>query len=306
MMPFNYTGSSPWGRPTRHRHWFHELEEPTTSRPCSCGCGSRTAGEARPEPAVQWQVTPPAAGAAMRPVADTTQAPFRWVCRIRVQAQRGHSYGSGILVSPSHVLTAAHVIQFRQEPNSWRTIEVGPGFSPTSTAAVRSNGWALDPRWKVADCMTDGSDLALIRLAQPVSSRVGFWNIVPFAPADIAGKPCLLAGYPSRPDDIDATRMYQSNGRIRGSVAITECTPTTARGHMPPAISPTTFLIAHDCDSEGSMSGGPICVFDQGAPRLVAIHTGTLSDGAIKKAVLLSDRIQNEIQDWMNRALRPL
>jgi V8-like Glu-specific endopeptidase len=260
---------------------------------------------ARREAAPQASTHCPAADP-MRAVADVTKIPFRWVCRIRVQAQKGHAYASGILVSPWHVLTAAHAIYFRQEPDAWRTIEVGPGFSPESRISLKSNGWVVDPRWNVRDCRTDGSDLAIIRLAQPVGRDVGFRNIVRFAPADIAGKPCVLMGYPSRPDDIDATRMHQSNGRINGAIAISQCTPTTASGRLLPAIAPDTLLIAHDADSEHSMSGGPLFVLEHGAPKLVAIHVGTVGNGCIKKAVLLSERIQAQIRTWINQSLHPL
>jgi V8-like Glu-specific endopeptidase len=242
----------------------------------------------------------------MRAVADTTKIPYRWVCRIRVQAQKGHSYASGILVSPWHVLTAAHAIYFRDEPDSRRTIEVGPGFSPGSQTSFNSNGWAVDPHWNWRDCKTDGSDLAIIRLAKPVARNIGFRNIVRFAPADIAGKPCVLAGYPSRPDDSDATSLYQSNGRINGAIMISQCTPTSASGRLLPAIAPETLLIAHDADSEHSMSGGPLFVLEHGAPKLVAIHVGTVQNGCIKKAVLLSERIQAQIRTWVNQSLHPL
>jgi V8-like Glu-specific endopeptidase len=260
-----------------------------------------TSREAAPQASIQCPPADP-----MRAVADITKIPYRWVCRIRVQAQKGHSYASGILVSPWHVLTAAHAIHFRQEPDSWRTIEVGPGFGPGSQATFQSNGWAVDPHWNPRDCRADGSDLAIIRLAKPVGQNIGFRNIVRFAPADIAGKPCVLVGYPSRPDDIDATRIYQSNGRITGAIVISQCTPTTATGRLLLAIAPDTLLIAHDADSEHSMSGGPLFVLEHGAPKLVAIHTGTVGNGCIKKAVLLSERIQAQIRTWINQSLHPL
>src|SRR5689334_21196536 len=170
------------------------------------------------------------APSALLSVSDTSRTPFRWVCRIRVQGQRGHSFGTGILISPWHVLTAAHVIFPPQEPYSGNTIEVGPAYSTTSRPVLRSNGWAANPRWNVRDCMTVGADLGLIRLAQPVSSATGLWRLTPFAPETLTGKPCLLAGYPSRSNDPDATVMFRSNGRIKGSVVINACTATTADG----------------------------------------------------------------------------
>ena len=100
--------------------------------------------------------------------------------------------------------------------------------------------------------------------------------------------------------------MFRSSGQIRGSITIQTCTPASAQGRLLPAIAPPSLLIAHDCDSVGSMSGGPIWVIDRETPTIVAVHTGTMADGAVKKAVLLSDRIQAQIQGWMNGSLRPL
>ena len=246
-----------------------------------------------------------AASTAMRPVGDTTQTPFRWICRIRVQTAKGHSYGSGILISQRHVLTAAHVIYPPQEPYATTDIEVGPGYSASSKPRLRANGWAVDPRWKVRDCKTVGADIGLIRLEKPVSQSTGFWNLAQFTPSSIADKTCLLAGYPARPNDPDAAVMFKSNGRIRGSIVINSCTQTTAEGRLLPAIGPASLLIGHDCDSVESMSGGPICLLDGGIPKVVAVHTGTVSNGALKKAVLLTQSVQTQIRDWTNGSLRP-
>jgi V8-like Glu-specific endopeptidase len=322
MGPFNPTANrywrrrQPWNARSQGYGFQREFEEPAPASSAGCGCGSKNAALRESAPAyssdlARREATPRASGtcpapAPMRMVDDTTKIPFRWVCRIRVQAHRGHSYASGILVSPWHVLTAAHAINFRQEPDTWRTIEVAPGFSPDSNVSRKSNGWAIDPRWNVQDCKTDGSDLAIIRMAEPVGQNVGFRNIVRFAPADIAGKPCIVAGYPSRPEDVDATRMYQSNGRINGSIVISECTFTKASGRLLPAIARETLLIAHDADSEHSMSGGPVFVLEHGAPKLVAIHVGTVGNGCIKKAVLLSENIQAQIRTWTNQTMHPL
>jgi hypothetical protein len=154
--------------------------------------------------------------------------------------------------------------------------------------------------------MTVGADLGLIRLAQAVSPATGFWRLAPFAPESLTGKACLLAGYPSRPGDPDATVMFRSNGQIGGSVVISSCTAETADGHIPPRITQATLLIAHDSGSQGSMSGGPLCLIDGGTAKLVAVHTGAVNNGAIKKAVLLNQGTQALIQDWINRTLRPL
>jgi hypothetical protein len=223
-----------------------------------------------------------------------------------VQGQRAHSLGTDILISPWHVLTAANVIPPAQELYSGKTIEVGPGYGATSNAVCRSNGWAVNPRWNLRECMTVGADLGLIRLAQPVSPATGFWRMALFAPESLKGKTCLLASYPSRSNEPDATVMFRHNGQIRGSVVISACTSETADGHIPPRITAATLLIAHNAASEGSMSGGPLCLIAGGIPKFVDVNTGAINNGGLKKAVLLNQGVQAQIQDWINRTLRPL
>lgn len=120
-----------------------------------------------------------------------------------------------------------------------------------------------------------------------------------------------MAGYPRRRRDPQATQMFQSNGRILGSALISSCTnetpdqPGTADGSSGPLLD-TSLLILHTADSENAQSGGPVFVLENGVPKLVAIHTGFVSGGCFKQAVLLSPSVQAQIQDWMRRSLRRL
>jgi len=269
--------------------------------------------------------------APMRPVADTTQVPFRWVCRIEAKTQRGHSFGTGVLISPSHVLTAAHVIWPPQELYRTVRVVVSPGYGATSKSAFEADGWAVDPHWNPRECMTSiNFDWGLIRLAKPVGSATGHWrNWLPISQAPaLPGTPCRLAGYPGRTDDPEATQMFQSEGLIVAGLRIPKCTVKAEETAPSGAIitshpeflrAPVTqfsLLIEHDADSSGSMSGGPMWVDDSGSPRLVAIHsgatstgiagTGAIGIGRVKRAVLLSQAVQAQIQQLMNGSLRPL
>jgi V8-like Glu-specific endopeptidase len=282
---------------------------------------------------------------AMRAVTDTTQVPFRWVCRVEAitekQTQRGHSFGTGVLISPWHVLTCAHVIYPPQELYRTVRVVVSPGYSPTSRIvtwarqpAFEADGWAVDPRWNPRECVTSiHFDWGLIRLAKPVGSYIGArqvktggyvstdnWrNWVPLSLApSLPGMPCKLAGY-------RATQMFQSDGRFGPSVKITVCRPEETspsggivRSHTEGVTVPVnqdSILITHDADSSESMSGGPIWVDDGGSPKLVAIHsgvtstgvagTGAMGAGRVKRAVLLSQAVQYQIQQLMNGSLRP-
>lgn len=129
-------------------------------------------------------------------------APFRFVCRLDVAyytPTRPHvppgmptptASATGILVSPRHVLTAAHVLYTRHlnigmefGPTGPRSIDVHlqqrqsrelPG-SPISAAS-----WCVPDTWKAAldagPPVDRNDDYGLITLAHPVPAGYGFWG----------------------------------------------------------------------------------------------------------------------------------
>jgi Trypsin len=297
------------------------------------GPGTRRVAQA---PGVSRAVSSP-----MRPVTDTTQVPFRWVCRVEAYtetpAQKGHSVGTGILISPWHVLTAAHVIYPPQQPYRTVKVVVIPGYSHGSKIvtwarqpAFEANGWAVDPRWNPRECRTSiYFDWGLIRLPKPVGSAYGgghakgggyvsvdnWRNWLPLSlAASLPGMPCKLAGYSAAPNDPEATHMFQSDGRLGPSLDITACRPEETspsggivRSHtegVTVPVSQDSILITHDANSTESMSGGPVWIENGGSPTLAAIHSGVTSTGAmgtgtVKRAVLLSQAVQYQIQRLM-------
>lgn len=283
-----------------------------------------------------------AVSSALRPVTDTTQVPFRWVCQVTAyterSGQKGRSVGTGILISPWHVLTCAHVIYPPQQPYGTVRVVVIPGYNPGSRIvtwarqpAFEANGWAVDPRWNPRECRTSTYfDWGIIRLPKPVGSAYGGghakgggyvsvdnwrnWLPLSLAPS-LPGMPCKLAGYSARPNNPEATHMVQSDGRLGPSVDITTCRPEVTspsggivRSHtagVTVPVSQYSILITHDADSTATMSGGPVWIENGGSPKLVAIHTGPIV-GAGKRAVLLSQAVQYQIQRLMEGSLRKL
>lgn len=257
-----------------------------------------------PTPAPAQPGAAPLALPAMRltRVQDTRLDPFNTICRIvaRSYDKRGESIGTGVLLTPYHVLTCAHVIFPPQAPKT-KEIIVFPGQNGADSAChVRANAWAINPGWQMQDCQTQGQDVGIIRLSCPMSP--GIFPLRPFNPAQLMGATVSLAGYPyHREREPKAQHMYLSRGTIGGDIRIQSCTQSTATGPPPGAISDATSLIAHNLDTAPSQSGGPMWIVQPGGRFLVAIHAGRINNNQIGKAILLNTAVRRRVADWIKQ-----
>lgn len=269
-------------------------------------------------PSPRFLGEPPAGGAfSLRRVMGTFNHPFRTVCRVHVRTTNdGNSVGSGVLITPHHVLTCAHILYPRDNPNP-RQVTVLPNHDgpEDKRPPIPANAWAVRPGWQLNACQTFDRDLAIIRLAR--RSDVDPWRLESFDPARLTGAHVHLAGYPKFSRDDRAFWMNRSEGQILGGFTIVRCClPGQCRGRDQTReqvsgsdftnVSNATNLVAHTLDTRQSMSGGPIWFFDNGRPVLVALHAGDIEDGSRKKAVLLNEATRALITDWTTRQFRPL
>jgi V8-like Glu-specific endopeptidase len=234
-------------------------------------------------------------------VQDTRVEPFNSICRIvtTVHGKPGESIGTGILISPYHVLTCAHVISPFAPPNNTKEIIVFPGQNgPDSGCHARADAWAINPAWWANNCYTAGQDLGIIRMACPMNP--GFVPLRPFNVSQLVGATASLAGYPSTREP-KARHMHFSRGSIAGDIRIQRCTATTADAPPPSNISEATNLIAHDLDTAPSMSGSPMWIVQAGGRFLVALHSGRIGNNTRGKAVLLNAAVRRLVADWIRR-----
>jgi V8-like Glu-specific endopeptidase len=247
----------------------------------------------------------------------TAMFPFSAVCRIEVHTEKGaSSVGSGVLISRYHVLTCAHILYDRCDPNP-RRVTVLPNHdgSDDKRKPILANAWAVKPGWTWRQCRTGADDLAIIRLSRRADADS--WPVQNFNPAAIANSPLTLAAYPAFSSSDKAYFMYRTQGSILGGFGIIDCHDAPKRCDSPPhrtedqliqtpfsAITDATKLIGHTLDTKPCMSGGPMWIYDNKKPVLVALHAGTIQCG--KKAVLLNSSVRVLINDWLTRQFRPL
>ena len=248
----------------------------------------------------------------------TAMPPFSAVCRIEVGTGKGTSVGSGVLISRYHVLTCAHILFDRSDPNPLKVSVLPNHDGPDEKRkSIPADAWAVKPGWTWRECRTADDDLAIIRLSRKADAQ--FWPVQNFNPSVIANNAITLAGYPAFSKEDRAHFMHRSEGSVLGGFGITCCYDAWPKKCNPPAhrtidqvtrtafepINNTTKLIGHTLDTRVCMSGGPMWIYDNKKPVLVALHAGNIDHGKNKKAVLLNSAVQVLINHWMTRQFPP-
>jgi len=251
-------------------------------------------------------------GVGTRKKATNTRAiPFRWICSISAslrvtspthQERRGLApAGTGILISPCHVLTAAHVLKSIDEQSSSRplleaeTLTVTPGRdesqSPFGTFAAKS--WKLHPHWD-PNAGSSGTDLAVITLDKCVSKELGFWNLENIATSvksTLPGGAILTAGYP----ESKKTQMWCFSGRV--SIGSPQADAAVVQNGQAVRWFDTNPVLRLNADVEKGQSGSPVWTSDHDGLHLVGMLVDAGTDWNI--AVTLNDRALELIRQWI-------
>ena len=210
-------------------------------------------------------------------VTRTTQRPWRWVCYLEVYftegGRRWKGEGSGLLISPRHVLTCAHNVIINSTRRPVASVNVIPGcngvpnmpFGRHPAASWRGSDEyraRLDPRF----------DFGLITLRSPIGNTrqrrlagrpLGYWSkpgsgttILQTQKGDprLRGKRATLSGYPGdKPDG----QQWAAKGQV------VNMTPAAGRE-----------LFYYSADSCAGHSGSPIWIRRGARCGLIGIHTG--------------------------------
>jgi len=283
-----------------------------------------------PEPADrEAEVIPPDD---RRLVTDTLAVPHRWICSIDV-TRPGNKLdrGTGVLIGPRQVLTAAHVLYDRD--GTWpQSVHVAPGRNGrTATAGVfepvgriKATAYSVPGAFLTGRTVQTNTrfDIALITLekdasALPVRAQggalLGYWGspasgaktvLRALDPAFLTGKPVYVCGYPG-----DWCGRTHLDPRI-GCSADDQATAQLVHHGLATFPAPMPGVLLHTADTFEGQSGAPVWMqFNDGSRFLVGIHTGAniVIDGATgrrlpvtaNKAVHLSADVLKLVRSWM-------
>ena len=195
-------------------------------------------------------------------VTKTTITPYAQTVRFMVEHADGRVWfgGTGVMISPDTVLTAAHVLYENDVKVPVRSVTVTPGidgnYEPFGSA-TSNTFYSFDEYLKN---QSPSYDLAAIKLNTPLPSAS---YLVPTTNNSV-GDHIRMMGYPQE----DSAHQYEMAGNIA----------TRENG-----------LITYQIDSSGGQSGSPV-VNDRN--QLVAIHKGQASENYNRARVIDQDAMR--------------
>lgn len=291
----------------------------------------------------------------MDAVANSLAVPYRWICRLDINYDitpfgtsrrlTGTGRGTGTLISPCHVLTAAHNL-IDYDPLGRNTLRatrirvtpVHDGSSSPPVAMVEAvlsqspthHLWDITRRYdstgaanNAGEVETNRYDYALLRLRTAIGDSqvaalggpLGYWGtkgsggaarFQRVEPVVLRSNTVFVAGY-GIDECVRAARTARSNSNIPLGSQL------TATGQITLVMEGrgTQYVgrsMAHDVDTCSGQSGAPVCLELNGIYCLVGVHTGgvALTSGSrTNHSVRVTIEVSNQVRDWMTRAPCP-
>lgn len=216
----------------------------------------------------------------------TTQVPYRWVCSLDIRRAGVPSRGSGLLVGPRQVLTAAHNV-YDAEGNRPDSLHVVPARNVTEQPFGRFEAVAFTTSSRYITNPVPGNrfDIALVTLGADASAAtakaiggaaLGHWgsprtgqgtNLRELDAAFLTGKDVVVCGYPGdmcngRPCDPAVGWRAEDQANSMWS----HFGPARFRAGAPGGI-------VYSADTAKGQSGSPVWIrFSDGTRSLVGVH----------------------------------
>jgi hypothetical protein len=256
------------------------------------------------------------------PVSSSTDPQGGWICFLEMDfgedsrwpssaGQRIRVGGTGLLVSPRHILTAGQCLFSRSRihpisrmtshgpvtellPIKSRSVLVTPGShsgmsEPVAGGPVTESKFLrISERWAVSGGTNGSFNFGLITLEKPLPSSPGFWGtagncIAPLIDAELQNAVVHAVGYPAH------KCLQLSAGTLRSDKNKVE-TQRSATGHI---LGVEKHTFTHDMPAFSGQGGSPIWI-EQGENRML-VGISTIG----QQAVRITFNLLLQLREWM-------
>lgn len=191
----------------------------------------------------------------------------------------GEYGGSGVLIGPHHLLTAAHNV-YDVDKKEWaRSISVRLGLNeavaPFGEIKV-AKAYTFDQWVQNKD---SNYDMALITLSNSIGYKTGWAGVVSLEDESLVKKNVTITGYPG---DMGFNKMMKMSHRLK-------------------VVDPERFY--YDIDTYGGQSGSGIWIQKFASPYVIGVHT--LGEGALytgNSGVRLSSPKLHKVAKWISQS----
>ncbi len=238
------------------------------------------------------------------PVTDPTTSPWRHTCALRITASDGVTLllGTGWLIAPRVVITAAHCLFVRPKPTSAKhfsgrvsAVEVIPALAGTTRpyGSSRATRFDVPKEWSASlapptdnDADFDYGAIFLDGSGFPGAGSFSF-GVVP--EEILAGQALDIPGYPyhvdGQTDGGTVLNHYPRNGH--DSIAVNDL-PVDRDGKQ----------LYYSIDTSGGQSGAPVLLDVGGKATVIGIHTTGYRSAGINSARRIDEQLFACLRSW--------
>lgn len=211
-------------------------------------------------------------------IPDTKQSPWRMVCHLVVENDRGHHVtGTGWFGGPSTVFTAGHNLLDQTQGHRARRVWVIPGRQGQHAELGQFEATGFDTHATWQSQQPPGFDVGVVWLGSDVGNKLGWFGFKALTDQELKGLLIHSAGYP---DD----RKF---GTPLGTPMFCQCPIDRVNGRM----------LAYALDTRPGQSGSPVYILDA-LQRATALAVHAYGNPQVNHAVRLVDDLVQQFTAW--------